>query len=200
MLRKIKLYGHLREHTGLKEVEAYVDSVREAVNFLTCNWPKLKAEILQNKYHVLVDKDEIGEEELLYPIGNSSISFIPVVEGSGRFGKILLGAALIGGAFLFNPALTLGSFTGASGATAFGSLGFATKAAVGIGASLVLSGVADLLTPTPTVPEGEQTPESSSFSSPLNVSIAGLPVPLVYGTAICGSIVINTSLEIGDVK
>ena len=42
MLRKIKLYGHLREHTGLKEVEAYVDNVREAVNFLTCNWPKLE--------------------------------------------------------------------------------------------------------------------------------------------------------------
>ena len=34
MLRKIKLYGHLREHTGLKEVEAHVDNVREAVSCL----------------------------------------------------------------------------------------------------------------------------------------------------------------------
>ena len=200
MLRKIKLYGHLREHTGLTEVEAYVDSVREAVNFLTCNWPKLKGEIVQNNYHVLLDEDDVEEEELLYPIGTASISFIPVVEGSGKFGKIIAGAALIGGAFLFTP-LSMGSFF--SPIVAPGSFAAAmplTKAAVALGGALVLSGVSDLLTPTPTIPEGEQTPESSSFSSPLNVSIAGLPVPLVYGTAICGSIVINTSLEIGDVK
>ena len=95
MLRKIKLYGHLREHTGLTEVEAYVDNVREAVNFLTCNWPKLKSQIVQNNYHVLLDEDDVGEEELLYPVGNATISFIPVVEGSGKFGRILSGVATV---------------------------------------------------------------------------------------------------------
>ena len=69
-----------------------------------------------------------------------------------------------------------------------------------IGASMVLGGVAEILAgPNPT-PEAEQTPESSAFSSPLNVSLPGVAVPVVYGTAICGSIVINTSLEIGEVE
>ena len=200
MLRKIKLYGHLREHTGLKEVEAYVDNVREAVNFLTCNWPKLESEIVQNNYHVLLDEDDISEEELAYPIGNASISFIPVVEGSGKFGRILGGAALLGLSFgvggVFSNALTFGKGFGASFATA----SFGAKAAFGVGASLVLGGISEMLTPTPRIPEGQQTPESSAFSSPLNVSIAGIPVPLVYGTAICGSIVVNTSVEIGEAE
>ena len=197
MLRKIKLYGHLREHTGLKEVEAYVDNVREAVKFLICNWPKLESQIVQNNYHVLLNEDDVGEKELFYPIGNASISFIPVVEGSGKFGRILGGAALIG--------LSMGAFGAfGAGAISFGGGGFAAaslgaKAAFGIGASLVLGGVSQMLTPTPKIPEGQQTPESSSFSSPLNVSIAGIPVPLVYGNAICGSIVIDTSVEVGDV-
>ena len=200
MLRKIKLYGHLREHTGLKEVEAYVDSVRDAVSFLICNWPKLEAQIVQNNYHVLLDKDDVGEEELLYPIGNASISFIPVVEGSGKFGKIIAGAALIGGAFLFTP-LSMGSFF--SPIFAPGSFAAAmplTKAAVGLGGALVLQGVSDLLTPTPQIPEAEQTPESSAFTSPLNVSMPGIAIPLVYGTAITGSIVVNTSVEIGEAE
>ena len=193
MLRKIKLYGHLREHTGLKEVEAYVDNVREAVNFLTCNWPKLKSQIVQNNYHVLLDEDDVGEEELLYPVGNATISFIPVVEGSGKFGRILAGVALIGLAFAM-PGATfqgLGGFKAAAGYSGF-------QAAVGnIGIYLVLSGVASLLTPTPSIPEQEQTPESSAFTSPLNVSMPGIPIPLVYGTTICGSIVISTSVEVG---
>ena len=207
MLRKIKLYGHLREHTGLTEVEAYVDSVKEAVNFLTCNWPKLKSQIVQNNYHVLLDEDDIGEEELLYPVGNATISFIPVVEGSGKFGRILAGVALIGltvGTGGFGTfAASKGGFSGLSfsaGTAGNITLGSSLAAAAGnLGIYLVLSGVASLLTPTPSTPEQEQTPESFAFTSPLNVSMPGIAVPLVYGTAICGSIVVSTSIEVGKV-
>ena len=206
MLRKIKLYGHLREYTGLKEVEAVVSNVREAVNFLICNWPKLEAEIVQNNYHVLLDEDDVGEEELLHPIGHASISFIPVVEGSGKYGRIIAGAFLIGASFFFPGAGMFGTYalgSGAAAATGFTTAGVMTTigtAISAIGASMVLGGVAEILAgPNPT-PEAEQTPESSAFSSPLNVSLPGVAVPLVYGTAICGSIVINTSLEIGEVE
>ena len=212
MLRKIKLYGHLREYTGLKEVEAVVSNVREAVSFLICNWPKLEAKIVQNNYHVLLDEDDVGEEELLHPIGHASISFIPVVEGSGKYGRILAGVALIGASFFFPGAGLFGTvgFGGAGfGAAAGTYTGLAVKGGILttigtglsiVGASMVLGGVAELLAPPNPTPEAEQTPESSAFSSPLNVSMPGVAVPLVYGTAICGSIVINTSLEIGEVE
>ena len=197
MLRKIKLYGHLREHTGLKEVEAYVDSVRDAVSFLICNWPKLEAQIVQNNYHVLLDEDDVGEEELLYPIGNASISFIPVVEGSGKFGKIIAGTALIGASFLsFGTSAGLG----VAFSKGFAKVGLLQKGLFGLGAALTLSGISDLLFPLPEIPEAEQTPESSAFTSPLNVSMPGIAIPLVYGTAITGSIVVNTSVEIGEAE
>ena len=194
MLRKIKLYGHLREYTGLKEVEAHVNNVREAVSFLTCNWPTLESQIVQNNYHVLLDKDDVGEDELLYPIGDASISFIPVVEGSGKFGRIIAGAALIGLTFA-----TGGAFISQAPFKALTFTSNLAKGAFYLGGALLLQGVSDLLTPTPPIPEAEQTPESSAFSSPLNVSMPGIAIPLVYGTAICGSIVVNTSVEIGDV-
>ena len=196
MLRKIKLYGHLREYTGLKEVEAHVNSVRDAVSFLTCNWPTLESQIVQNNYHVLLDKDDVGEDELLYPIGDASISFIPVVEGSGKFGRIIAGAALIG--LAFTP-------IGIGGSTFAGFLGggkFAAGSGIlfNLGASLVLQGVANLLTSSTPIPEEDQDPKSSAFTSPLNVSMPGIPVPLVYGTAICGSIVVSADLEINKVE
>ena len=201
MVRKIKLYGHLKEHTGLKEVEAYVDSVREAVNFLICNWPKLESEIVQNNYHVLLDKEYIGEEELLYPIGNATISFIPVVEGSGRFGTILAGIALIGlSAGTFGITLGSGSVSITKAGVSFANASALSKAAFYIGGFLTLQGVSSLLTPSPQIPEGDQDSKSSAFTSPLNVSMPGIPVPLVYGTAICGSIVVSADLEINKVE
>ena len=207
MLRKIKLYGHLREHTGLKEVEAYVDNIKDAVSFITCNWPKLESQIVQNNYHVLLDEDDVGEEELLHPIGTASISFIPVVEGSGKFGKILAGAALIGLSFGFpftlpgGPSLSFASLQHGNGlAGAMLGAGRLSQAAFYLGGALVLSGVSDLLTPTPQIPDGDQDPKSSAFTSPLNVSMPGIPVPLVYGTAICGSIVVSADLEINKVE
>ena len=199
MLRKIKLYGHLREHTGFKELEAHVFNVREAINFLVCNWPKLEAQIIQNNYQVLLDNEEVAEDELLHPIGYANISFIPVVEGSGKFGKILAGAALIGLTFTGMPLIGGASFTKAGGLS-FANAATLSKTAFGVGSLLVLSGVSNLLTPTPTIPETEQTPESSAFTSPLNVSMPGIAIPLVYGTAITGSIVVNTSVEIGEAE
>tara|TARA_R100001480_G_scaffold294_3_gene796 strand:- start:612 stop:1184 length:573 start_codon:yes stop_codon:yes gene_type:complete len=190
MLRKIRLYGHLKEYTGLKEVEAHVNNVREAVSFLTCNWPTLESQIVQNNYHVLLDKDDVGEDELLYPIGDASISFIPVVEGSGKYGRIIAGSVLIGFSFAAG-----GGFFGSAFAKNLGLFAFTKN----VGLNLILGGISDLLTSTPSIPEAEQTPESSAFSSPLNVSMPGIAIPLVYGTAICGSIVVSTSVEIGDV-
>lgn len=199
MSRTINLYGHLKQETGYKSIEANVFSIREAVDFLVCNWPSLQAQILNNKYHVLVDDVDVEDDYLLKPLGKSSISFIPVVEGTGNFGRIILGAALIGlsfgvGGAFGTKALTFGKGFGASFATA----SIYSKAAFYVGAALVLSGVSGLLTPTPEIPSDEQKPESSAFSSPLNTSFPGVAIPLAYGTIMVGSVVINTNVVIGD--
>ena len=97
MLRKIKLYGKLAEFVGHKEFEVKVDTLAKAVSFLIHNFPEVEAYMSPKYYQVKVGNYDIDENEINYPIGQQDIHFIPVISGAGKgFGKILLGAALIG--------------------------------------------------------------------------------------------------------
>ena len=101
MFRKVKLYGQLAEFVGHKEFEVKVDNVSQAVSFLIHNFAGLEAYMSPKYYQVKVGNDEIGADELGYPVGQQDIHFIPVISGAGRgFGKILLGALLITGAVM----------------------------------------------------------------------------------------------------
>ena len=157
-------------------------------------------------YQVKVGNYAVDESELSHPIGQEDIHIVPVISGAGRgFGKILLGAAFIAGAFAFSP-LSLGSFTAkgiAAGATPFAKVGFLAKVSFGIGASLVLSGVNDMLFPLPKTPEfsSEQDPRLSfNFSGTQNTSRAGTPVPIVYGEIVTGSVVISGAVDTQQVQ
>jgi len=200
MLRKIKLYGELAEFVGHKEFEVKVDSLQKAVSFLVNNFPQIESYMSPKYYQVKVGNYAIDESEINHPIGKEDIHFVPVISGARGFGRILLGAVLIGAAFLApGSTLVFGKGFGASLAKA----GFLTKAAIGIGGSLVISGVSDLLFPLPPLPEfsSEEDPRLSfSFSGTQNTARAGTPVPIVYGEIMTGSVVISTSLDTQQVR
>jgi len=205
-LRKLKLYGELAEFVGHKEFEIQVDSLGKAVSFLVNNFPQVEKYMNPQYYQVKVGNYSIDQEEIHHPIGQEDIHIVPLISGAGRgAGKILLGAALIAGAFMFSP-LTLGSFTAkgiAAGATPFAKIGFMAKAAVGLGGALVLSGVSDMLFPVPKPQEfkSEQDPQLSfSFSGTQNTSRAGTPVPIVYGEIVTGSVVISGAIDTQQVQ
>jgi len=204
MLRKLKLYGELAQFVGHKEFEIQVDSLTKAVSFLINNFPQVEKYMNPKYYQVKVGNYAVSEEEIHHPIGQEDIHIVPVISGAGGgLGKTLLGAALIGGAFLFTP-LTAGSFF--SPIVAPGSFAAAsgiTKAAVAIGGSLVLSGVSEMLFPVPKPKEfkSEQDPQLSfSFSGTQNTSRAGTPVPLVYGEIVTGSVVISGAVDTQQVQ
>ena len=207
MLRKVKLYGELAEFVGHKEFEVKVNNIAQAVSFLIHNFQGLEKYMNPKYYQVKVGNYDIDDNELNYPIGKEDIHFIPVIAGAGRggLGKILLGAALIGGAFLTGgvsftfaqvPLANAGAITGITGT-------FLGKAAVYLGASLVLSGVAEMLFPLPK-PEkftSEEDPQLSfNFSGVQNTSRAGTPVPIVYGEIITGSVVISAAVDTNQVQ
>ena len=195
MLRSIKLYGHLREVTGLSELKTHARTVRDAISMLICNWPELESQIAQNYYQVLVGKDNIVKEEIDYPAGSEPISFIPVVVGAGSMGKIIAGAALIGVAVATGGTAT----AGVPFLKALTTLKGLYASAATIGLSLISSGIADFFAPDQEIPKEDQEQKSFAFQSPLNVSFAGVPVPIAYGTIVVGSVVINAGQEIGDV-
>ena len=199
MLRKIKLYGELANFVGHKEFEVKADTLGHAVSFLINNFEGIEKFMNPKYYQVKVGDYEINENEIHYPIGQQDIHFIPVISGAGGNStfKIIAGVALIGLAVATGGGSLL--FTKAG----FAAAGFGTKAALGIGASLALSGVSEMLFPLPKMQEfsNEQDPRISfGFGGTQNTSRAGTPVPIVYGEIITGSVVISGAIDTQQVR
>jgi len=91
------------------------------------------------------------------------------------------------------------AFAGMGAAFSGAAAGFGSTALFSIGASLVLGGVAQLISPVPAIPTGkdsEQDPRKTySFSGIQQTSRQGIPVPIVYGETIVGSIVISAGID-----
>ena len=206
MLRKIKLYGELAEFVGHKEFEVKADTFASAVSFLVNNFEGIDRFMSPKYYQVKVGNYAVDESELSHPIGQEDIHFVPVITGAGRgFGKVLLGAALIGLSFIsFGGAPGLGAaFKGGFSAAKFAKVGFISKGLAGLGTALVLQGVSDMLFPVPEVPEfeSEENPRLSfSFGGTQQTGRAGTPVPLVYGEIFTGSVVISGSIDTEQVQ
>ena len=193
MLRKIKLYGKLAKFIGHRVLEADVATAAEAVRFLVANWPEVERHMADQHYRVSIGTYDIDLEELHHPAGAAPISFVPVVAGAGAVGRILAGIAIIAFAIV----------TAGAGIAGLG-LGFSASTAISIGlvgASLIIGGIAELLTPTPSTSTDEGDPRKSfSFSGIQNVSRAGVPVPVVYGETLVGSVVISAGIDIVQVS
>lgn len=201
-LRKIKLYGELAKFVGERVLEAEVNNVAQVMKFLCVNFKGIERHMFDQQYKVSAGNWELTEKELHYPTGQSDISIVPIVGGAGgNVGKIILGAALIGVA-IAAPGATFAAGGGLGfGATTAGTFSAAALAG-NIGIGLVLSGIAGLLTPVPTVPSSEQDPRRSfSFSGIQNTSRAGVAVPIVYGSEVLvGSVVISAAIDTVQVE
>ena len=197
MLRKIKLYGQLAKFIGKRVLEADVATAAEAVRMLAANFPGLEKHMADQHYRVTVGTYDLALDEIHDPAGQQDIMIVPVMAGAGGgFGKVLLGIALIAGAF----------FTG--GAT-IGLLGLAAPVLVSsvlfkVGAVLLLSGVSELLSPVPKVPQGpgsDNDPRKTfNFSGIQQTSRQGVPVPCVYGLTLVGSVVISAGVDTVQVQ
>jgi predicted phage tail protein len=202
MLRKIRVYGSLAKFLGRRVFEADIASAAEAVRFLVANFPQLEKHMAEQHYRVDVGNYGLTLDELHHPTGQQEIKIVPVIGGAGgNVGQILLGVGLIAASFLLPGAGIFGAtsvfgVTAAQGGVVLAGIGTALSA---VGASLVLSGVAGLLTPTPTTSlgaNGDDDPRKTySFSGIQNTSRQGVPVPIVYGETLVGSVVISAGID-----
>tara|TARA_R100000353_G_scaffold111685_2_gene80062 strand:+ start:3909 stop:4502 length:594 start_codon:yes stop_codon:yes gene_type:complete len=195
MNRKLKLYGKLAEFVGVKEFDVQLTTIKDAVSFLVNNFEGIEQYMNPQFYQVKIGNYAIDENELDYPLGQNDIHFIPVIAGRGDVGKIVLGGLLIAFSFGFG-----GFFANPMSLAAGAEIGFGAKIAFGIGASLVLSGVSNLLFPLETPTEPEDDPRVTySFSGLQNTSRAGTALPIVYGEVMTGSIVISAGIDTDQV-
>ena len=142
------------------------------------------------------DSTDIGDGDRNF----QNVTFNPRF-GAGRgFGKIFLGAALIGLSFL-----SFGTSAGMGVAFSKGlaKVGLIQKGLFGVGAALTLSGVSDILFPLPKFDDfdSEEDPRLSfSFNGIQQTNRAGTPVPIVYGEIFTGSVVIRASVDTEQVQ
>lgn len=221
MMRIIKVYGSLAKFLGHRSFKAAVRTPAEAIRFLLANFPKLEAHMAEHHYRITTGRLELAiadhPEVLGYPVGESEpIRIIPVVSGAGSSGgQIAAGIGLVALAILAGPVgggfLGLGAgLSGTAGGVAVSGLigGGAAQAIGAVGLGLALTGTAQLLAPTPQVysgagntgTDGFNDPKKSySFSGIQNVSRQGVPVPIVYGETIVGSIVVSAGINTEEV-
>ena len=204
----VKVYGPLADFVGQKEFNADIKTAAESIRMLTANFQGLEAHMCNYNYQITVDGIHISQGDLHTPIGQSDVLITPVIEGAGsNTNMILVGAALIGASFLFpgagmfgGNAMTWGLKAGSTGlkvATAAGTI------ISGMGAALVLGGVANMLTPIPEIPDMAQDPRvdrSFNFSGIQNTSTAGVAVPVVMGLTLTGSVVISAGIDTVQVE
>lgn len=207
MLRKIKLYGPLAKFIGKRVFQADVANVAEAVRFLVANFPAVEKHMADQHYRITVGEYDLTLDDLHNPVGHQDIRIVPVVAGAGgSTGQILLGIGLIAASFLLPGAGLFGTtsifgVSAAQGGAALAGLGTAFSA---IGASLVLGGVSQLLSPVPTNTQGvgsDTDPRKTySFSGIQQTSRQGTPVPICYGLTLTGSVVISAGVDTVQVK
>lgn len=191
MLREIRVYGKLAEFLGQRVFHAVVVSAAEAIRFLCANFPGLEQHMAEHNYRLSTGSHQIGLEELHNPSGQGVIRIAPVVGGAGGFARIAAGVALVAASFII------------PGTAAIAGIGLQSLA-FGIGASLALGGVAQLLTPTPkppTGPDSDSDPRKSySFSGIQNTARQGVPIPVIYGEVLTGSVVISAGVDIVQIQ
>ncbi len=209
MLRKIKLYGHLKEILGFSSIEAEAANAAEAIRFLLANWPELEGHMANQYYQVKSGSTALALNELHYPAGMDEIKIIPVVGGSSAKQRAFLGAVLGVVAFVYT-----GGFSGAAG-WGIGGMGLSysaagtgisvagaawASAAMTAGVLLTISGVYEMLNPIPELPEGVNDPNNSfAFNGVQQTARSGTAIPVAYGEVITGSIVISSKTDIDEV-
>ena len=207
----IRLLGEAGRRYGRK-FQLAVKTPAEALRALCLQIPGLRQYLLESgekgiDWRVVTDHAEgLEDEQLLWPMSKRLV-LAPLPAGRGGVGKIIAGVALVAFAIV------------TAGAGLFGlGLGFGASTAIGIGAigaSLIFGGVADLLTPTPKMPNvkgpggiggGSSATSGRSQEEQLNSfafdksnanTVQGDVVPVLYGERIIGALpVLSFGLEL----
>ena len=187
-LKKIKVYGKLRQFLGRPYFMAAVKSPQQAMSFLTANFEGIQKHMNDQIYKIKMGGRVITEDYLSMS-GQGDIQIIPIATGSGFIVPILVGVAGVSA----GAAITAGGFFGAA---------LLSTALTIVGTSLLVGGITDLLSPQNPVRDTSSVSNidpnirgSYSFSGIQNVSNSGVPIPIIYGLVFSGSIIISSGTD-----
>lgn len=190
----VRFYGSLKQFGSDFRLDC--QTTAEIVQALTSQIPKLRQFIQQGLFTVRVGRDYFDNRYLEQGLSHklkddATVHFTPVLKGSkhgGLFG-VIAGVAIIAGAIALGP---LAGIISTNAAWIVGS----------VGASLLLGGVAQMLTKMPEMKQGteKENKQSTAFSNLSNMTAQGKPMPLAYGRIRVGSLIISQGVETMDTE
>ena len=226
-MQLVLLAGELGEKYGKQHEYYNLQTPADAIKLLCINYPALQEDMMQAHrdgvgYKVIQGDAAMGYNELNLPFGSKPLLVVPVITGAGgSTGQILAGVGLVAASFLFPGAGLFGASMGVFGPLAPATIATLTTVGTGIsaiGAGLILSGTANLLSPQPSLdanrvkgqgtrargpgPEGITRgalgEQSYAFTGPANTVGTGETLPVIYGRVITGSHLLAANLDITD--
>ena len=194
-LRKLTVYGRLRQFLGQSHFEVAVNNPRQAFAFLIANFPEVENHMANQLYKVKMGDLEITED-LIELKGNGDIKIIPIAVGAKG-----LAVGLLSTGFAAEVGVLVGG----------GLLGTIVSSGLSIvGTSLIQQGVTSLIAPTPnqsnvlasdSLSDNDPNVQTNfGFNSITNTTRAGVPVPIIYGQVFTGSIVISSGIDTVQVE
>lgn len=188
---RIELFGVLGKIFG-KVHYRIIRTAGEAGRALSCTIPSFEHYLKTSKkrgltYAVFKGRENIGKDDLGYPVTGEVIRIIPVIIGSKRAGilQTILGVALV----------TVG---------AIATFGFGQAWGVNLmvaGGSMIVGGVIQMLSPQPSGLASKQDSDnqaSYAFGGVTNTASQGYPVALGYGERLVGGAIISAGIYVED--
>lgn len=182
----------------------HVADLRELIRAMCSQVPGFKkyvsnAHLNGVRFAFFSGKDNISLQEFDMCSASAEFEMEPIIEGSKRGGtlQIIIGAVAIVAAF-FTAGASFAAFAGISAAAAAAT----TTALTGLGISMLLGGVVDMLTPQPKFNVGASSSTDNkpnyAFGAPVNTVAMGYPVPVLYGEREIGGAIISAGSFTSD--
>lgn len=189
---KVVLHGYLSD---LHDEETYIEGtdVAEIINGFCKQTGAFDVPLGEEKHQIRVHGfDDINT--FYQPLSKDvkELHLMPDLRGGkgGGFFKIVLGAVLIAAAIFLPP-------IGIAAGVTLNSILF------GIGASLVLGGLLELLSPAPqidTLPDSQDPEASKYLGADKNTVKIGTRIPLLYGRHLCFGHYLSFNVDAKDVS
>lgn len=201
MLKTLILKGQAAKLFGKKH-QFYVADLNEMIRAM-CSQVKGFKKYLATAHHdgiyfaFFSGKTNIGIDgfDLTKSEQEYTMQAVPRGAKSGGVLQLVIGAVVIGAALWAGPA-------------GFAALGLSTATATtaatmltGIGISMALGGVVQMLTPQPKINIGSSSADNKpnyAFGAPVNTIAMGYPIPVLYGEREVGGAVISAGIFSSD--
>jgi predicted phage tail protein len=199
MLKTVTLKGRLGKLFGTRH-QFHVNDLREALRALCATVPGFKkylsnAHLNGIRFAFFNGRNNIGIDEFDMTRGATEYIIMPVIEGAKNGGvlQVVIGAVALVAAFF-----TAGASLAAWGAAMSAGALTATTVLTGIGMSMMLGGVVQLLSPQASYGVGASSSTDNkpnyAFGSPVNTVAMGYPVPLLYGEREVGGAIVSAGI------